>query len=247
MKEIFPHKNKGDFLTADHVNRLSEVARRFAEGRPASGLYGQDGTAIGPGEFHQKVVEVDSGNDDGTYEIWLRYYDVDTEDWERDDRQTYTIDPTSVGVDLQIGQVLSAWWHNQRGMYIPLVGGGSPAQRVHFVIESYDDSTCLATCLPLARPCGSIAVAGEVDGHITVVDIAGCYFNELPDDLVGRIGHADWLQLECDDYVNSEALDFLDSLNTDPYGRTMPCSLDSLCALNNGCAWVVSGLCCPPL
>ncbi len=76
-----------------------------------------------------------------------------------------------------------------------LIGGGGSTDlsRVLFQIQSFDDYTGLATCVPKYVPCSGELPGLNEDGTISVSDPAGCNFNEPPDELIGRWGWADWL------------------------------------------------------
>lgn len=131
MRETFPHKSKGDTLSADHINRLSDVARRLASGQTGSYLYGNDQQLAGPIPFIQRLMIVTEvpfpdeydgcdGNDDA-YKCKPIYYDHDTKEWKtNDDAEDSCLDADVLGAIFQTGQKLTAWYDPQRGAYIPL-------------------------------------------------------------------------------------------------------------------------------
>lgn len=65
--------------------------------------------------------------------------------------------------------------------------------RVHFVIDDVDQYGT-ATVTITYRPCGVSKAPKEQSGKLSVIDPAGCYFNEPPADLIGRYGHADYMK-----------------------------------------------------
>lgn len=131
MRETFPHKSKGDTLSADHINRLSDVARRLASGQTGSYLYGNDQQLAGPIPFIQRLMIVtevpfdaayEGCNDDTTlYKVKPRYYDHDAAEWKTDDdSEDVCLDADAVGLIYQVNDVVTAWYDPQRGAYIPL-------------------------------------------------------------------------------------------------------------------------------
>lgn len=96
-------------------------------------------------------------------------------------------------------------------------GSGTSPERIHFTIDNVAGLNGVATVNVEFRPCGVERVSGEDDyGQVTVWDPAGCYFSgETEYDLIGRWGHAEYMQPD---------------VSIDPYQE---------------CVWVVTGLCCP--
>jgi len=73
---------------------------------------------------------------------------------------------------------------------------GVGLQRVRFEIlsiDEYDETKALVTVL--SRPPGRRRVTEETEiGTLLVYDLAGCFFDENPEDLEGRIGYATYLE-----------------------------------------------------
>jgi len=143
MRETFPVKKIGDDLTAKHVNDLSTVARRFAASTPGANLAGRAGGVFSAAgsmpSFFQVVVEITNnqidGNDaedSGLYLCKVRYYDPGDLTWKSQDRE-WQLDATAINISLDVGKLVTAYWHQQRGMLIPIVAD----EILHFELK-YD-------------------------------------------------------------------------------------------------------------
>ena len=139
----------------------------------------------------------------------------------------------------------SGYWYagvydsaNQRILAVQQTGG-SGVPRVHFVINSssapygYGFVICNATILDVT--CNGTPPGLNYDGTITLIDPAGCYFNETQpygyaygDIYAGRHGYADYMQ----EYTGGYGYGY--SADGPEYGY------------GAGCRWVVTALCCPP-
>lgn len=130
MRELFYRTNRGDTLTAKHVQDLSNVARRTAAGAPGSYMagvqYSVAMTAAYP-PFVQVIVKVDEPEDDateGVYPVKIRYYDKDNDSWSTDENAgPYDLDAREVGGTFSKDDIVVAWWHQQRQAFIPMSMG----------------------------------------------------------------------------------------------------------------------------
>ncbi len=129
MRETFPHKQPGDSLEAAHVNQLSAVARRFATLKCGSYLrsrHGDSFTSIAsPPPFMQGrfVVVNDDDAADGLYGIQPRYYSRTDEEWITDSDDTIRdldCSAFSALARLLVNEEVTAYWDEQRGMYLPI-------------------------------------------------------------------------------------------------------------------------------
>jgi hypothetical protein len=130
MRDKFPHKKPGDSLEADHVNRLSDVARRVGNFQPGSNLFGQhndstlSGSVESPWEQHtleitSNTIDDDDASDSGMFLGRVRWYDSTEEIW-KTDNDDYEIDASDLDMTIAVGMRLTCWWNDQRSMYIPV-------------------------------------------------------------------------------------------------------------------------------
>jgi len=149
MRETFPKKKKGDSLAARHVNDLSRVARQFAG--PIVGSYSnahQSGVAAfstqlpmwteSAVEITNDVIDDDDTSDSGLYLCKIRYYDSTDEEWKSQDKE-WQLDATAIGASLSVDDVVIAYFHQQRGMFVPVSGS-----EVASLVEARGDSTTAA-------------------------------------------------------------------------------------------------------
>ena len=130
MHEQFPTKKRGDSLSADHVNRLSSVASRFARtGNRTNQITKQSGSEFSNASLFpwtQHVVEVYSKyiNDEdtessGLYLVRLRWYSSIDEEWKTNTAKEYELDASEL-IGLEVGDKVVAYWDQQRSMFIPV-------------------------------------------------------------------------------------------------------------------------------
>lgn len=127
MHEIFKDKSPGDTLGAPHINKLNRVGRIVASQNHGAFMLGNESTTAGPVPFVQRLVIVsqDDTDTDGIYQCRLRYYDTNEMNeqnrWKTDSEAgEYYLDANSLGISLDIDDVLVAYWDPQRGAYIPM-------------------------------------------------------------------------------------------------------------------------------
>lgn len=137
MRDQFPHKKAGDRLSAPHVNRLSEAARRA--GTPAAGSYSllsSYGTIQGHANyapFYQGVFEVVadlkemSPSYDGIFRIKERLYSKNDENpkqaWKASPLNNHVyMDAYALGARYTVGDLVVAYWSEHRGMFLPAMG-----------------------------------------------------------------------------------------------------------------------------
>jgi len=132
MPEIFKDKKPGDTLGAAHINKLNKAGRIATDLRPGAYQSGNMHGSMGPVPFIQRLVIVTSiplfdDLEETNHPLYLcrpRYFDPTQEVGERWTTDTvdneYDLDATSVEIELEVGDILSAWWDPQRGAYIPL-------------------------------------------------------------------------------------------------------------------------------
>ncbi len=133
MRETFPKKNRGDSLTHQHVNDLSSVARRFSDFRVSGGLslnHGESFVSLSTlPPFTQYILEVsntkindEDTDDSGFYLGKVRYYSASDSEWNTNDDREWEVDVSGVSYELRVGDIIVAWWDEQRGMFTPTVG-----------------------------------------------------------------------------------------------------------------------------
>lgn len=132
MRELFDRTERGDNLTAEHVQKLSNVARSTAAGAPGSYMAGQQysvmmSAAYPP--FVQVIVKVEEPEEDateGVYPVRIRYYDQGSDSWSTDfNAGPYVLDAREVGGTYTKDDIVVAWWHQQRQAFIPMSSGGN--------------------------------------------------------------------------------------------------------------------------
>jgi len=151
MREIFPDKRAGDFLSHEHVNDINSVVRPIASRGGSPYAITRDGSSSPLPPHIQRVVvitaegselESSSSNsseslsssrssessildDEVLFECRFRYYDHAAREWYTDDEaEPHDLDAGSVNATtLQVGDVLTAYWDSQRGAFIPILTG----------------------------------------------------------------------------------------------------------------------------
>jgi hypothetical protein len=134
----FPHKKRGERLTADHVNALGQGINDALRMRPGSFIHTSNGYQASNGEWNQRIAIVVDPDDyvnadelvcENLAMIRFRYYDqdADPEDpcggWltNEDPGNSACLDYKAVGmVKPEVGTILSVWWSGQRNEYIPI-------------------------------------------------------------------------------------------------------------------------------
>ena len=270
MGELFPHKEPGDDLEADHVNRLSDVARKVSDGTETGYTINEGGKSAGLMPFIQRpMVVTGRGCDfdgDGSvsaaeqrlFEVRPRYYDPFDDTWRTDlDAGPYCLDPEAVDISVEVDDVVVAYYDPQSGRFIPTEGGGkAKGYRVLFEIDetlSDIDAFRAAKCTVLWKVCGGGDIPDVLGSNqIIVLDPLECVFDEDGADLIDRKGIAEWM----------EPLDvsILESSSSSPSGSTSSSgsSASSSASVSasslfssasssggNNCRWVVTSLCCP--
>lgn len=107
--------------------------------------------------------------------------------------------------------------------------GSAPCDFIRFQITDSDCRNATAVGKVLARPCGCSEVPGEFNGHVNLVDNAGCYLDEGDGSLKDRVGFAKYMQSE-------ETSASIGSLSLPLAGSA---SLDV-----EDCNWEIIALCC---
>lgn len=151
MFEIFPQKQPGDSLSADHVNRLSRVASQQEALVLGGNAHGLDNRTQPFPPFRQGTFYVTDDPDDESsgsgssqsisssgsvinppgvrsdlYEIRPRYYDHTVKQWFIDETKgPWDLDAGGLGLSLSVGDVVTAWYDQQRGAWIPVQGSSS--------------------------------------------------------------------------------------------------------------------------
>ncbi len=114
MADEFPIKKKGDGLSHEHVNALSEVARMTR-----NHLGGSPHTLWRQHIF--KVTEDDSaeGATEGIYKGKMRYFSHGGEEWKEKDRE-WDLDTNGLEIAVSVDDFIMAYWDEQRGMFVPI-------------------------------------------------------------------------------------------------------------------------------
>lgn len=120
MRESFEKKSAGDGLSARHVNTLSAVCRRFANGAQGSftSSHGTFSSSSLP-PFQQHLIQITSDDGDYQYKGKLRFYDHSASSWTTSDEE-YTVDASESALTLTVGSKIVCFWHEQRGALIPI-------------------------------------------------------------------------------------------------------------------------------
>lgn len=143
-----PRKKEGDALGATHVNYLSDATERFNEQVGHGYGVSSDGHHTSLPPFNQRTFAVSALGCDGNaayYTIKPRYYDSANGTWATDtDADGFCLDPTDFGLEYAVDDILTAYWDEQRGAWIPMSGaaGGSSGNE--------------STCCGYARNYGSV-------------------------------------------------------------------------------------------
>lgn len=123
MRETFPRKKRGDRLEHQLTNRWSSVCRRFVSAFPGSNLTGLQGGTFSSSSplpaWCQTIVEITEKLSDYYY-CKLRYYNGDAAEWISQDGE-WKLDATGLGMDFSVGEIVTAYWHEQRGMFVPII------------------------------------------------------------------------------------------------------------------------------
>lgn len=130
-RELFPHKKPGDSLAAEHVNNLSQVAKRFSRlfpGTNQSGIHSDSMVSIATmPPFTQYTLRVsdttvddEDTEDSGLYLVEPRWYNFVSEEWETDEGNAWLLDTTEFPTYLFVGDKIPGYWSDQRSAFIPL-------------------------------------------------------------------------------------------------------------------------------
>ncbi len=109
MPNDFPTKKKGDGLSHQHVNALSDAARKITD--PIK--------STDPSPWQQHTFKIISSSTSGIFQGQIRYYSHSGSEWLEKTRE-WDVDTNGLDIDVVIGDFLTAWWDGQRAMYIPI-------------------------------------------------------------------------------------------------------------------------------
>ena len=131
---IIPTKAPGDDLYAKEVNALA-IAAGLSDGqRPGPGMCGQNwptGIRWGlPNRWQQRIVEVTGAYTppgagtptEGMWTVKFRYYDGTA--WQTEETNVWVLDANGLGISLEIGDKVTAYWDSQRGTFVPTALSG---------------------------------------------------------------------------------------------------------------------------
>ena len=108
MPDRFPEKKKGESLGHEHVNALSDAARRIEGSKPGSFLLGRRGGSIhgesGFAPWQQFAFLVTSDEGSGLYKGKVRWYSHSSEEWQEHDKEW---DMDANGLDLSPSVTIS--------------------------------------------------------------------------------------------------------------------------------------------
>lgn len=178
MRELLPKKNRGDRLSADHVNTLSSTCRKVAAGTPTSYTSGIQYSVLATSPiapFQQELVKIvdEVDGEDGVYNIRRRYYDHTTELWQEDSTgNQFQLDANSVGTTYNEDDIVVAFWHVQRRAFVPAV---APPQ----------------TILKIGKAFGTLD-AGTTTGQVKIWE------NGAETDTIIEDVHHDWITNDLD-------------------------------------------------
>ena len=138
MREKFDHKNKGDKLYARDINTLQRTLRRFAVGGMGSNINTIHTSSLYantklppwtqlPVEVIEQVTDDDYDEEDNIWWVRMRYHHTGTTEWKTksNENEKWKLDASAIDSPISEGDVINAYWHEQRGMFIPLGGGDS--------------------------------------------------------------------------------------------------------------------------
>lgn len=135
MRESFPHKDAGDSLSAQHINKLGSVGARVSRFQGGAHVHVRHtesvlGVAIPP-PFVQVLLEVSSVTDraKGLFKGRRRYYSDGDEEWytaSEDDDGEWPIDCQGLDVLVSVGRLVVAYWDSQRGAFVPILPPCNP-------------------------------------------------------------------------------------------------------------------------
>ena len=133
MAEPFPRKKPGDDLEAEHVNRLSEIARKVSDGTETGYVVSEGGRSAGLMPFIQRPMVVTAEecdlDGDGTVpaaeqgrdEVRPRYYDQGDDTWKTDmDAGPYCLDTDAASILVEVDDIIVAFYDPQSGRFIPV-------------------------------------------------------------------------------------------------------------------------------
>ena len=145
MRERFTTKYKGDILYASDVNKLNRVARRFATSGPGTNVNGNHTASLYsnntqspwtqfPVEIIERVVNSDFSASDNIWWVRQRFHYTGTTEWKTksNENEKWKLDASDLDVDISVGDKINAYWHEQRGMFIPLIGGKGTSEEPPF-------------------------------------------------------------------------------------------------------------------
>ena len=134
-REIFPKVQPGDRLSAERVNELSGIARDQSTKWQGSFVQGRENATSNLPPHAQRIVIITEVTDQTQllFECRLRFYNSTATAWETDDTQgPFVLDEGSFGNEgadretgslLQVGDLVTAWWDDQREAWIPVLTG----------------------------------------------------------------------------------------------------------------------------
>lgn len=126
MREDFPEVEVGDRLTADHVKKLTAVARRVSKGMAGSNLAGVDGHPAAMPPLVQKVVTLTSFDSEDGLKARPVHWDAELSEWIiNDDDNEYPVTSESL---------MTVWWNPQRQAYVTI-----GQRRNAILLEAMDD------------------------------------------------------------------------------------------------------------
>ena len=152
MRESYPRKKPGSRLGAGLINKLTKLAKRLDTPSAGSFTYKHENTTVGMTPWIQTLFRIESDRDGEQLQLASRmYYDVDTSTWVVDSATNQVqIDTSAFGVDssaLAIGDIVSAWWHTQRGTYIAETSRpAATAPPVDPNVPPVVDTSCCSDC-----------------------------------------------------------------------------------------------------
>lgn len=107
----FRDYKKGDRLSHRNVNELNKAARIVEANGPL--VRGKAGWVQ-----HTFLVTEDPDSDD-VAKGKIRYYDHSAEEWTEHEKE-WDLDVGGLDLDVSSGDYLTAWWNNQRGMFVSI-------------------------------------------------------------------------------------------------------------------------------
>ncbi len=124
MREIFRRKKVGERLSVRQVNKLSSISRRIVSSATGSYKAGVSNDRFiadsNPPPFIEMPVIITASLGDDIYEVQSRYYDTNVSSWLTDvEFGPFDLDASDLNISLSVDNVITAFWHEQRAMFIP--------------------------------------------------------------------------------------------------------------------------------